>query len=502
MKPPNLNRRLTTLDAAFLYLEKKEAPLHIGSVSVFDGDLSHEDFTRHIAERLHLVPRFAQKVTPDPFNFSHPTWEQAEDFAISKHIFARELPAPGGDAELAQLAGELWSTMLDRDKPLWELYVVRGLEGGRSAMISKIHHCMVDGISGVDLVKIIFDISPVATPVPPPPQATPPPPKPDPTRAFFDSVIGSLQEGLNRWTEMQNGLMQLTQAFANPQTLGVLPHLSSVLPAVIAPPNMLPFNGPCSGQRTFAWSEFPFQEARAIRGALNGTVNDVVLTTLSGAVARYAQSHGQETAGRAVRFMVPVSLRQAEQRGALGNLISILPVEIPLDIPDPLARFKYVNHKTGVMKMARLAEGLGLVGALYGMLPAPLQAVIGQLATTPVPPYNMVATNVPGPQVPLYVLGHKMTAQYPHVPIGYALGLGCAIFSYDQKLYFGLTADAQAMPDVTQFKKLLDESFAELRERAGIGAPASKTEVKAKAKPKSRKAVKSVTPAVAGGFGR
>jgi WS/DGAT/MGAT family acyltransferase len=489
MSQPNLNRRLTTLDAAFLYLEKKEAPLHIGSVSVFDGELSYEGFTRHLAERLHLVPRFAQKVVPDPFNLSHPTWETAADFDIAQHIFARELPAPGGDAELAQMAGELWSTLLDRNKPLWELYIVRGLANGRSALISKVHHCMVDGISGVDLAKIIFDISPVPSQIPPPPPADKAPqPKPDPARAFLDSMIGGLQEGLNRWTELQTGLMHLTQAFANPQSLGILPHLGGVLPAVTAPPNMLPFNGPCSGQRTFAWCDFSFAEARAIRGALNGTVNDVVLTALSGAVSRYAQAHGQEVKGRSVRFMVPVSLRGAEQRGALGNLISILPVEIPLDIPNPLKRFRHVNQKTGLMKAARLAEGLGMVGAMYGMLPAPLQAVIGQIANTPVPPYNMVATNVPGPQVPLYVLGHKMVAQYPHVPIGYALGLGCAIFSYDQRLYFGLTADAQAMPDVTQFKKLLDESFAELRERAGVAAmtPAPASETAAKAKPKTR----------------
>jgi WS/DGAT/MGAT family acyltransferase len=492
MSQPSLNRRLTSLDAAFLYLEKPEAPLHIGGVSVFEGELSYEGFVEHLAARLHLVPRFVQRIVPDPFSLGHPTWEKARDFDIRQHVFARDLPAPGGDAEVAQLAGELWSSVLDRSKPLWELYVVRGLQNGRSALISKIHHCMVDGISGVDLTKIIFDISPAPTPVPPAPAETEaPPPAPDPTRQFLDSVLGMMQEGMNRWTELQTGLMHLTQAFANPQTLGLLPHLSGILPAVAAPPALLPFNGPCSGRRIFAWNEFSFAEARAIRGALNGTVNDVVLTALSGAVSRYAQRHGAEVAGRTVRFMVPVSLRSADQRGALGNLISILPVEIALDIADPLARFKYVNHKTALMKAARLAEGLGMFGALYGMLPAPVQAVAGALLNPPVPPFNMVATNVPGPQVPLYALGRKMVAQYPHVPIGYAIGMGCAIFSYDQKLYFGLTADAQAMPDVTLFKELLDESFAELRERAGVAtattpppAPASKT----RAKTKGRKA--------------
>ena len=163
-----------------------------------------------------------------------------------------------------------------------------------------------------------------------------------------------------------------------------------------------------------------------------------------------------------MRFMVPVSLRQKDQRGALGNLISILPVEIPLDIKELPHRFAYVHQKTAVMKEAKLAEGLMMFGALYGLIPAPLQSVLGQIADLPFPPFNMVATNVPGPQVPLYLAGRKMTVQYPYVPIGYGLGLGCAIFSYNQNLYFGLSSDAQAMSDVEKFKEILDEVFADL----------------------------------------
>jgi diacylglycerol O-acyltransferase / wax synthase len=467
MKQPELNRRLSSLDAAFLYLERKECPMHIGSTSVFEGKLSYRNLVKHVEDRLHLIPRYVQKIVPDPFNLGHPTWETAEDFDIRQHIFEIKRKRALSHQDLVNLAGEILSSVLDRTKPLWELYIVNNLEGGRSAMIAKVHHAMVDGISGVDLIKILFDISPEPTP-PPKPEPEPKKPKPDATQMLFDSLFGALEEGINRMMEMQGGLLQIAQALANPQTIGALPHIGGVLPAVATPPPILPFNGECSGERRLAWSEFSFSEARAIRASLGGSVNDVVLTLLSEAVSRYVESHNQPTKDKIVRFMVPVSLRQEEKRGTLGNLISVLPVEIPLDIKDLKERFKYVNQKTAVMKAARLAEGLGMLGALYGMMPAPLQSVVGAAAELPFPPFNMVATNVPGPQIPLYMCGQKMTAYYPYVPIGFGLGLGCAILSYDQKLYFGLSSDAKAMSDVEKFKEFLDESFADLRRTAEI----------------------------------
>ncbi|MBC7795265.1 MAG: DUF1298 domain-containing protein, partial [Pyrinomonadaceae bacterium] len=251
----------------------------------------------------------------------------------------------------------------------------------------------------------------------------------------------------------------------------------------------LPFNKQCSGERRLVWSQFSFADARAIRGALGGTVNDVALTVLSSAVSKYVLSHNESVSGRNLRIMVPVSLRQDDQRGALGNLVSILPVEIPLDLHDLTERFKFINQKTGAMKSGRIAEGLNLFSSMMGMLPPPVQALAGALANTPLPAVNIVATNVPGPQVPLYTMGKKMTAYYPYVPVGYAVGCGCAILSYDQKITFGLTADVQAMPDVEKLQYFLEETFDELRIVAGIGD--TKTpEVKSKtAKPKQSKTV-------------
>jgi len=468
MSQSNLNRRLTAMDASFLYFEKKEASMHIGSVSIFEGEIPFDKFVAMLNSKMHLLPRYQQIVVPDPFGLGHPTWEFDDQFDIKRHIFKLQIASPGGESELIELAGKILTPMMDRRKPLWDIYLVYGLEGKRTAMIARVHHCMVDGVSGVDLLKIVLDISPEVPKLLPASERPAQAPRPDPTRRFFDTLLGNMQEGMNRLMEFQTGLLNLTQALTNEETRQAMLETGGTIPQLASPVALLPFNKPCSGDRKLVWSAFSFAEARAIRAALGGTVNDVVLTTLSGAVSRYVELHGQQTAGRQLRVMVPVSLRQQDQRGALGNLVSMLPVEIPLDMSNPVERFQYINRKTAAMKGGRVAEGLNLFSALMGILPAPVHAFAGALAMTPYPAFNMVSTNVPGPQVPLYAMGKRMIAYYPYVPVGYAIGCGCAIMSYDQNLYFGLTSDTQAMPDVERLKEALDESFVELRAAAGV----------------------------------
>jgi diacylglycerol O-acyltransferase len=469
MSSQKLNRRLTSLDASFLYFEKKEAPMHIGSVHLFEGKVPFDDFVAMMDAKMHLVPRYQQIIKPDPFNLGHPTWEFDPKFDVHHHIFKLQIDAPGGEKELIELSGKIFTPVMDRDKPLWDIYWVYGLEGGNTAMIARVHHCMVDGISGIDLIKIILDISPEIKPLPTKPE-TPArrSPKLDPTRQFFDSLLGGLEEGMNRWMEFQTGLLNLAEALSSQPSRETMKKVGGELPRLALPPPLLPFNRQCNGERKLVWNTFSFAEVRAIRTALGGTVNDVALTVLSGAVSKYVEHHGQETENRRARFMVPVSLRQDEQRGALGNLVSLLPVEIPLGLRDPAKRFRYINQKTGILKGGRVAEGLNMFSALMGMLPAPVQAIAGALAYAPFPAFNMVSTNVPGPQVPLYTMGKKMLAYYPYVPVGYAVGCGCAIVSYDQKIYFGLTSDVQAMPDVERLRDYLDESYRELLKAAGV----------------------------------
>lgn len=465
-----LNRRLTTVDSSFLYFEKKEAPMHIGSVHLFEGEVPFEDFIRMMDAKMHLIPRYQQVVRFDPFNLAHPTWEFDPHFDIRNHIFKLQIDQPGGEQELIELASKLFTPVMERDKPLWDIYWVYGLEGGNTAMVARIHHCMVDGMSGIDLIKIILDLSPEVRIPPKPETARPRTERLDPTRQFFDSLLGGMEEGMNRWMEFQNGLLNLTQAFVEKPTRDVMTGIiGGEMPRMATPATVLPFNQrACSGERRLVWSEFSFAEVRQIRAALGGTVNDAALTILSGAVSKYVHAHGQPTENRNVRFMVPVSLRQADQHGALGNLVSILPVEIPLDLHDPAERFRFINQKTAQLKGGRVAEGVNLFSALMGVLPAPVQALAGALASMPMPAVNMVSTNVPGPQVPLYTLGKKMLAYYPYVPVGYAVGCGCAILTYDQKITFGLTADVQAMPDVERLRDFLNESFAELLQAAHV----------------------------------
>ncbi|MBK7597959.1 MAG: wax ester/triacylglycerol synthase family O-acyltransferase [Acidobacteria bacterium] len=470
MAIPNLNQRLSSLDASFLYFEKKESTLHIGGVCVFEGEIPLDDFIEMMESKMHLLPRYQQLIRTDPLNLGHPTWDFDQNFNIRNHISRIDIDAPGGDKELSELAGNIFTPMMDRSKPLWDIHLVYGLEGGNCAMISRVHHCMVDGVSGVDLLKIVLDFSPDPAPLPPKPEAQPRPPQPDSARRLFDAVLSSMQEGMNRWMDFQSGLLNLTQALTVESSRQSMRKVTPDLPRLISPVSPLPFNGPGSGERKFVWNTFSFSEARSIRGALKGTVNDVVLTALSGAVMRYAVEHGVDIRGRMLRVMVPVSLRQDEQRGALGNLVSVLPVEIPLDMTDPVERFNYINSKTSAMKNGRVAEGLNIFSALMGVLPPPLQALLGTIPTAglSLPPFNMISTNVPGPQVPLYSMGRKMIRYYPYVPIGFSIGCGCAIMSYDQYLFFGITADGKTMPDVEKLRDSLYESFYELRKAAGV----------------------------------
>jgi hypothetical protein len=299
--------------------------------------------------------------------------------------------------------------------------------------------------------------------------------------------------------DFQNNLLNLAQTWAKTPGPRISPP-DSMLTNLLAPVSLLSFNKGNTGKMRLGWHNFAFAEARGIRSSFGGTVNDVVLTTLSGAIIKYLEFHKQKTAGRTLRVMVPVRMRKEDQRGALGNLVSVLPVEIPLDLPANRERHDFLIKRTGALKGARVAEGINMFSALMGTVPPSVQAVVGSLATTPVPPFNIVSTNVPGPQIPLYVLGRKMTQSYPFVPVGFGLGVSCAILSYDQQLYFGITADAQALPDMDKLIEFLGDTFTALREEAGVAEFKTKVETPPPAKartrtrPKKTEAAKVATP--------
>jgi diacylglycerol O-acyltransferase / wax synthase len=472
---PQLNKRLSSLDSTFLYFERKEAPLHIGSFHLFEGEIDFDAFVANMVARLPLLPRYTQKVVMAPFDLGHPTWEQDPNFSIANHIFKVQLDKPGTIEQFHDLSERIMPPMLDRNKPLWEIFLVYGFADGSSGMICKVHHAMIDGMSGIDLLKIIFDISPEPKPLPKiEARVTPAEPPANPNEQIVEAMLSTAEEGVKSWFNFQRGVLNLAETFLKGDTNKMLQNLTNLSPMASSFAQPFSFNRPPTGKQKLTWAEYFFADVRAIRSRLGGTVNDVILTALSGAIGRYLESTGQSIAGRTLRIMVPVSMRPEDQKGALGNLVSILPVEIPFDLRDPSQRLGFVGQKTGALKESRVADTLNLFTSLLGVVPPSIQAVIGSLAYLPLPPFNIVATNVPGPQIPLYSMGKRQTHYFPYVPVAYSVGMTIAIVSYDQKIFIGVTTDGEYEKNPYILKNFLDEEFRQLLALAGVESVSKK----------------------------
>jgi diacylglycerol O-acyltransferase len=460
---------LSPVDAAFLYLERKEIPLHIASVSVFDGAIPFKEFVASIRTKLHLVPRYRQIAVTPPWNLSLPTWQDAPHFDIHQHIFRETLDPPGGEKELEALAGRIFSGVLDRSKPLWDIHVVDGLKDGRGAIIWRMHHALADGISGTEILKVMLDVTPKGSAASRKPRyRLPHTPAPDRSK---DSIFGTVRSSLEGLLALENGLLSFGESLLDDEKRNELKGLFELLPELAASVERLPFNKPCTGERKFCWAEFNFEDLQAVREAAGGTVNDIVLAVLTRALARYVKLHGQSVVNRFVRIVCPVSLRQGDHSKGLGNQISFLPVALPMDVRNPVRMLEKVRTRTEKMKRSGAANLVGLIASWIAAAPAPLQALLwGGLPDIifPVPLLNMICTNVSGSPVPLYAVGRRMLASYPQVPIGYDLGVGVAVQSYDGKLFMGLLADAQSAPDVDQLRDFIIDAFQELCQSASV----------------------------------
>jgi diacylglycerol O-acyltransferase / wax synthase len=472
MPHPRPPERFGALDAVFLNFESKEMPLHIGVAAIFDGPIPFERFVASIESKLDQIPRYRQKVVRPALNVGQPTWQDDPNFDIHRHFFHLRLDPPGTQEQLRELTGRIFTERLDREKPLWQCYVVDGLENGRSALVTKVHHCMVDGVAGVGLMNIMLDPSPDERPLPARHKHFHALKAPDTSTLFREGLTDSVTQYPSRLLQIQQGLFAYGATLMDdPYALPGLERLATLLPEMVSSLEKLPFNRPCSGERHVYWSDYSFAEARAIRTACQGTINDVVLTVVSGAVSRYVKLHHQTVTNRFFRAMVPVNLRPPdEDNGAVGNRISLLPVVLPLGIADPVARLKHIHEETQAMKGARMAELVRMGVAWLGLLPPALQALAGKLdfLNTPIPLFHMVCTNVPGPQIPLYAAGRRMLTSYPHVPTGMDVGISLAVQSYDGRLFFALSTDGQAAPDGGRMKGFLDASWKELRKAAGV----------------------------------
>ncbi len=466
-------RRLSGVDASFLYLERKEIPLHIAAVFIFERPIPFDSFVRNVSSKLHLLPRYRQVVTPAPMNIGYPTWEDDPKFRIRRHIFRTHLEASGGEKELEDLAGRIMTPLMDRSKPLWDIHVVDGLEHGRGALILRVHHSLADGLGVVALVNILFDSTPVVSPPPPKPR-TRRPKQPASKPSLLGAVVNGIRSSVEHFVTAELGLLDFAQNLLKDRSR--LAGAASLFPEALGAVERLPFNKPCSGDRKFCWAELSLTDAKAVKTAAGGRVNDVVLTALTRAVARYVELHGQTVTRRLIRIVCPVNLR-GDTGESLGNQITFMPVALPMDIKDPVSHLRAVASRTEAAKEVRSAELITIAASFLGAAPPPIQAAMWRGISNvilPLPLFNMICTNLQGSPIPLYCQGSRMIAAYPQVPTGYELGINCAVHSYCDKLQFGFIADAHVAPDVGRLRDLLYAAFEELCTATGVRKPPRK----------------------------
>ena len=468
MRKYQTSDRLSWGDTVFLNLEREGMPLNVACIAVLDGEIAFDDYLRFVESRLPLIPRYFMRVVAAPLHAGLPVWDYDPEFDLRNHV--REVTLKhGSDAELKALAGKLFGTVMDRQRPLWDLTLVHGLKGNRTGLIARMHHCLADGIAGVGLMSVLMDTSPTPKPLPKRKTRLRVPPPRDPMTSLVDGLTSSYSNFMERIFSAWADVLSMTE-----RTLagsGTLPSkdFPRLMPEITAPTERLCFNVIYRGPQKFACTEIPLADVKAIRHACGTSINDVLLTLVTATIRRCAELHGDRIKGRLFRVMVPVNLRGDGSAAELGNRISLVPVTIPLDIRHPKKLLAAVHRRTEFLKRAHAAELVGLAGGLIGILPSVMQAFAGpMISQLPITPFNMVCTNVPGPQFPLYVLGHKMVRWYPYVPIGGELALNCAILSYDGMIYFGFSGDVHAAPDLGRLEKFLKLSFAELRDAAGI----------------------------------
>ncbi len=457
--------RLTGLDSSFLHLERGPAHMHVASVSLFEGPApDYDDFRAHIESRLHLVPRFRQKLRFVPFGQGRPRWVDDPRFNLEYHVRHTALPEPGSEEQLKTLAARIFSQRLDRSKPVWELWLVDGVEGDRFAVIGKTHHCLVDGVSGVDITTVLFDTEPEAAATGEP-AAWVPRPEPSDAQVLAEALV----ERATTPAEAVRGVRALFRAprQAARNVVDTLEAAGAFARTTLAAPAS-PFNVEIGPYRRLAVVRGDLARFKEIKNELGGTVNDVVLAVVTGALGRYLRSRGHSTSELELRALVPISVRAADEHGALGNRVSSFMAPLPVFAEDPVERLRLVSAEMGDLKQSKQAVGATMMTQLSDFAPP---TIAGQAARLQPAQrfFNLVVTNVPGPQFPLYLMGRRMTAIVPMVPLARRQAVCFGIMSYDGQINFGLTGDYEAMSDLDALATDLEDSIEELAAAAGLG---------------------------------
>jgi WS/DGAT/MGAT family acyltransferase len=462
------NDRLTGLDASFLHLEDESAHMHVAAVMTFEGSPPpHAEVVEGIRSRLHLVPRYRQKLAFVPLGQGRPRWVDDPHFNLNYHVRHTALPEPGTEEQLKRLAGRVFSQRLDRDKPLWEMWVVEGLDGGeRFAVLSKTHHALVDGVSGIDIMSILFDTKPEPD--------TPPPAEekrwlPAPTPSGAQLLGEALYERATVPAEIVRGVRALVRGPRRiaEATVGSLAGVGSMVRAGLSPAPKTPYNERIGPHRRFTWVRMQLADVKSIKDALGGTVNDVMLATVTGALGRHLRRRGVDTDGMELKAMVPVSVRGEDGRGALGNQVAAMMAPLPVGLQDPVSRIERISDAMAHLKSGGQAVGAQVLTELTGFAPPNIMSQASRVVARQ-RMFNLVVTNVPGPQFPLYLMGHRLEGLFPMVPLAPNQALGIAIMSYNGTINFGLVGDYDLMSDLDDLAEDLQAALAELAEAAGV----------------------------------
>jgi WS/DGAT/MGAT family acyltransferase len=475
--------RLSGLDTSFLHLERSGAHMHVASVSIFKGEApTHGEFRDHIGSRLHLVPRFRQKLRFVPFGQSRPVWVDDPHLNLDYHVRQTALPAPGSDEQLRNLAARIFSQQLDRSKPLWELWLVEGLTDERFAIVGKSHHALVDGVSGVDITTVLFDLD--AEPQGAPDKAPPWLAAPEPTDAQL--LTEALKERMTSPKEIYRGVRA---AFRGPrQVLEGLGATSKMVAAGVSAPSSV-FNVEIGPHRRFQMVQADLGDLKRVKDAHGGTVNDVILSIVAGGIGKYLRARGHDTDGLELRAMVPVSVRADEEHGALGNRISAMFAPLPVWCEDPVERLHVVTQEMGDLKSSGQAVGAEILTKLTDFAPGTIATQAARLQPAQ-RFFNLVVTNVPGPQFPLYVLGRRMESFFPMVPLARRQALCVGIMSYNGQVNFGLVGDYDAMADLDSFALDLEAATKEVIKTAPVAKSTAKAAAKNGAKTGTSKKTK------------
>jgi diacylglycerol O-acyltransferase / wax synthase len=472
--------RLSAIDASFLHQEKEASHMHVGALVIFEGPApGTAEFAEHIRSRLRQVPRYRQKLAVPRFEMGRPFWVDDPNFNLDYHVRHTALPKPGSDDQLRQLVGRIFSQRLDRSKPLWEVWLVQGFEGGKFAVISKTHHALVDGVSGVDIATVLFDLQPVP-PEPPEDDGWTAEPEPSDTDMIAEGVKGLVRAPIGLAGRAIGALGNPSRSIESAREAAE--GIGEIVWAGLNPAPDVPLNVPIGPHRRVRWVQSRLSDFKEIKDGLGGTVNDAVLAVVAGALGRWLRTRGVRTEGLELRALVPVSIRSQDERGALGNRIAAMRGPLPVYVTDPVERLQLVQEGMGNLKQSKQAVGAEVIAGLTDFAPPTLLAQASRLNFS-TRLFNLIVTNVPGPQFPLYLLGREMLEIVPiaFLPENHALAI--AIMSYNGKVDFGLLGDYDAMSDLEEFGQMLEESLAELLKQA---RKRSKASAKANGVKKSR----------------